>query len=49
VVLGAAIYLLRDYWLMLPVWPRVLAALVLAALALLALIRLIKFWTRPQR
>jgi hypothetical protein len=48
IVWGTAIFLLWDYWMMLPVWPRVLAALFLAALSALALYRLIKFWTRPQ-
>jgi hypothetical protein len=47
ILLGVAAVALADYWLMLPVWMRSLAAAVIAVLALAGSYRLIRFYCRP--
>src|SRR5437763_1596717 len=49
VLLGIAAVALVDYWLMLPVWMRTLAAASMGLLCLLGLYRLIKFMRRPTQ
>src|SRR5207253_777789 len=49
VLVGIAAVALMDYWLMLPVWLRSLAAAAMIVLTLLGLYRLIKFMRRPTK
>src|SRR6478609_9515632 len=49
VLLGVAAVALADYWLMLPVWMRTVAAAGLAVIALAGLYRLVRFVRRPTR
>jgi hypothetical protein len=48
-LLGVAAVALMDYWLMLPVWMRLLAAGIMSVLALLGIYRLIRFFRRPTK
>jgi hypothetical protein len=47
VLLGVLAVALVDYWLMLPVWIRTIAAAVIATLAVLGMFRLVRFFRRP--
>src|SRR5436190_1693639 len=49
ILLGIAAVALMDYWLMLPVWMRSMAAAVMALLAAFGLYRLIRFFRQPTR
>src|SRR5690349_17114153 len=49
IVLGVSAVALMDYWLMLPVWSRSVAAVVLMLLAGLGAFRLVRFFRRPTR
>lgn len=48
-LLGAAVWVLADYWLMLPVRLRVLGVVGLAGFGLFCVIRLVRFYVRAQK